>query len=117
MGTIAAEVVALEQKRDTRGRRITPRERRIELVAAYRASGLTQKEFARREGISEASLAKWSSPSGGVDRAAVVRFAETKIEAGALAARWAFEITLPNGYLVRAASAAGLAELLAIIRS
>lgn len=117
MATNAAEVLTLEPKRDTRGRRITPLERRIELVKAYRASGLTQKEFARREGITETSLAKWSSRCGGVERQAAVRFAETTVPAAAVGPSWPFEVTLPNGYLVRAASAVALAELLGCIRS
>lgn len=117
MATIAAEVLTLEPKRDTRGRRITPLERRVELVRAYRASGLTQKEFARREGITETSLAKWSSRCAGVERQAPVRFAETKLPAVGLGPNWQFEVTLPHGFVVRAATAKALAELLGCIRS
>ena len=55
--TYATEVVETGEKRDRIGRRITPRLRREELVAAWRASGLTQAEFARREGIIYSSFA------------------------------------------------------------
>ena len=49
MRIIATELV--ESKRDERGRRITPASEREAVVRAYEASGLTQKAFARREGI------------------------------------------------------------------
>lgn len=112
MTTITAEVV--EAKRDRRGRRITPAERRRELVAGYRASGLTMEQFARREGINRLTLAKWSSREV-QRRGAAVRFAEVKTNLPA-AAGWAFELTLPNGWMVRAADAASLAELLSVMR-
>jgi transposase-like protein len=59
MGAIIAEVVDTGEKRDGRGRRITPRERRAELVRAYRASGLTQAAFARQEGVKYPTFAHW----------------------------------------------------------
>ena len=40
-----------KRKRDTRGRKIATSERRAELLAAFDASGLTQRAFARREGV------------------------------------------------------------------
>ena len=42
--TATTELVETGEKRDTLGRRHTPAERRAELLAAYRASGLTQSE-------------------------------------------------------------------------
>jgi transposase-like protein len=112
MTTITAEVV--EAKRDRRGRRITSAERRKELVSAYRASGLTMEQFARREGINRLTLAKWSSREVQRRGAAPVRFAEVKTNVPA-AAGWAFELILPNGWMVRAADAASLAELLSVM--
>ena len=41
-----ADVVETGEKRDTRGRRMTPAVRRRQLVQAYRASGLTMAGFA-----------------------------------------------------------------------
>ena len=49
MKAITAELVTEDAKRDRQGRRITPPARRAELVAEYRASGLTMEQFARRE--------------------------------------------------------------------
>ena len=117
MATTTAEVVALEQKRDTRGRRITPLARRLELVAGYRASGLTQLEFARREGINPLSLAKWCSRSGARALHPKPQFVETRIKAGAGDVTWSFEVSLPSGCVVRAARAVELAELLSLIRA
>ena len=112
MATNAAVVVAEDFKRDERGRRITPRARRVELVEAYRASGLTMAQFARQEGINRLTLAKWSAQVGKPkDR---VRFAELKL--GMPAAVWAYEVTLPNGMTVRAASAPALVQLLELVR-
>lgn len=45
------ELIETGEKRDALGRRRTPPERRAEMLAAYRASELTQSAFARREGI------------------------------------------------------------------
>ena len=53
------ELVETGEQRDRIGRRITPTARRAELVAAWRASGLTQAAFARREGIIYSSFAAW----------------------------------------------------------
>jgi hypothetical protein len=39
------------EKRDSRGRRIAAADHRAALIAAYEASGLTQREFADREGF------------------------------------------------------------------
>ncbi len=49
MATIATEL--LEAKQDERGRRITPAAEREALVRAYPESGLTQKAFAKKEGV------------------------------------------------------------------
>ena len=116
MVTIPAELLDLETKRDRKGRKITPAPRRAELVAGYRASGLTMEQFARREGINRLTLAKWVFLQDRDRGARAVRFAEMKVGLP-LTAGWAFEVTLPNGLAVRAASAAALAELMTLVRS
>ena len=65
MGAITAEVVDTGEKRDLHGRRMTPVERRRQLVAAYRASGLTMAGFARRERINYATFAGWVAKATG----------------------------------------------------
>lgn len=116
MKAITAEVVTEDGKRDRQGRRITPPARRAELVAGYRASGLTMEQFARREGINRLTLAKWIHLQGRARAAGPVSFTEVKLGAAA-PVRWAFELTLPNGFVVRAADAAALAQLLNLARN
>jgi len=116
MKAITAELVAEDGKRDRQGRRITPAARRAELVAGYRASGLTMEQFARQEGINRLTLAKWIYLQGRRGVAPGVQFTEVKLGAAA-PTRWAFELTLPNGFVVRAADAAALAQLLNVARS
>ena len=61
MATITTtELIDTGEKRDALGRRHTPRERRVELLAAYRQSGLTQTAFARREGIRYSTFCTWA---------------------------------------------------------
>jgi transposase-like protein len=115
MPSTTAELIAEENKRDQRGRRITPAPRRLELVEAYRLSGLTMKQFARQEGINPLTLAKWSTDIGRRPRPAM-QFAEMKLGMP-VASGWAFEVTLPGGVLVKTASAAALGELLAMVRT
>ena len=51
MATITAELETTEEKRDARGRKLIGPARREAVLAVYtRSSGLTQREFARREG-------------------------------------------------------------------
>ena len=109
MTTITAEVVKAEGKRARDGRTITPATRRAELVQGYRASGLTMEQFARREGIKRTTLAKWVYLCDHRSGRPAVRFAEVKLPT---APRWSFELTLPNGWVVRAADATALAALL-----
>ncbi len=113
MATAVAELIDQDVKRDERGRRITPAARRAELVAAYRSSGLTMVQFARREGINHYTLAKWATKLGGKRASGSVRFEEMKM---GLPTGWVCEAVMPNGVIVRAANVAALAELLGLVR-
>ena len=53
------EVVAGDEKRDARGRRIISAGRRAELLDAYERSGMTQAQFARSERITYPTFATW----------------------------------------------------------
>lgn len=57
--TATMELVESGEKRDRVGRRITLVARRDELVGAWQRSGLTQAEFARREGMRYPTFASW----------------------------------------------------------
>ena len=104
MANTTAELIDGEFKRDQKGRRITPAPRRAELLEAYRSSGLTMKQFARQEGLNPLTLAKWSAKAGRRLRSAV-QFREVNLGLPAPGSG-AFEVTLPGGVPVRAASAA-----------
>ncbi len=101
MTTITPDVLDKEAKRDRQDRQITPVARRAELVAGYRASGLTMEQYARREGINRLTLAKRVCRQGQRDETKPVKFAEVKLPVPAMP-RWAFELTLPNGRVVGA---------------
>jgi transposase-like protein len=115
MATTGAELLTEEGKRDQRGRRITSAPRRAELLEAYRASGLTMKQFGRQEGINPFTLAKWATNAGRRGVRGSVQFAEMKV-GFPMASSWVLEVTLPNGLPVRAANAAALVELLSLVR-
>jgi transposase-like protein len=113
MTTITPDVLDKDSKRDRQGRRITPAARRAELVRGYRGSGLTMEQFSRREGIKRHTLAKWVYLQGRRGEMKPVKFAEVKMGVPAMP-RWTFELTLPNGWIVRTADAAAVAQLLSV---
>lgn len=51
-----AQVLAQESKADSQGRRIVSRERWAEILAGYPQSGLTQAQYAKREGVNYHTL-------------------------------------------------------------
>ena len=129
--TATTELVETGEKRDTLGRRHTPAERRAELLAAYRASGLTQSAFARREGVRYSTFCTWAqaereagrlpvAPAGREGRRPVppggVRFAEVQLPAVA-APTPGLEVRLPDGTLLRGGRAVELAALVRALRS
>jgi transposase-like protein len=113
MTIITTEFINKDIKRDRQGRRITPAARRAELVTGYRASGLTMEQFAQCEGINRLTLAKWVYLQDQRKETKPVRFAEVK-RGLPPPPRWAFELTLPNGWVVRAADATAVAQLLSV---
>lgn len=117
MGLIETELVDEGSKRDERGRRIRSAEERARLLAEYEASGLTQKEFARREGIKYATFTVWLSKHRRGTLAAkrpAVRFEQFVLQPGA---RAKLEVQLPDGLIVRGSDAAGLVELVRALRA
>jgi len=118
--TAKMELVETGEKRDRVGRRITPRSRREELVDAWQRSGLTQAEFARREGVQYPTFASWvqqARAANGARKSAApkMRFAEVQWPASLGAA--ALEVRLPDGTLVRGGSAVDLAALVRALRA
>jgi transposase-like protein len=128
------EVIETGEQRDALGRRRTPAERRAELLAAYRSSGLTQRAFARREGINYTTFCSWAQRERAAGRLAPARPGRPKTEAiaavrpperinfveaalPAVAAGSAgLSVRLPDGTELRGGSAAELAKLVRALR-
>lgn len=135
--TAPTELIDTGETRDQRGRKLTPRPRRAELVAAWRQSGLTQAEFARREGVRYPTFASWVQQArlaaGGPGRSPglAVRFAEVQVPTSAVACAAvpptppppaaacgsAVEVRLPDGTVVRGAHAADVAAVARALRA
>lgn len=118
MGAITTEVVETGETRDARGRRSVPRTRRMALIEAYRASGQTMAEFARREAINYSTFAGWVLKAGQVPSAAgPIKFAEVQLPAlrpAAVKATNELEVRLPDGTVLRGGR---VAELVALARA
>lgn len=113
------ELVETGERRDRRGRRITPAGRRDELLTAWRQSGLTQAEFARREGVRYPTFATWvqqaRQAAEGRQPAPPMRFVE--VQAAAKTAASALEVHLPDGTVVRGGSSREVAAVVRALRA
>jgi transposase-like protein len=106
-------------KHDEQGRRIADLGEKQTLIAAYESSGMTQRAFARREGINYFTFATWlrkkrldaakASPS------APQRFLELRLP-GAVAPSFAFEVVFPDGVIVRGSQAKEVAAIARALR-
>ena len=115
MGAITAELVDTGEKCDTRGRRVTPAERRLQLVAAYRASGATMAAFARRERINYATFAGWVAKAASHGSAKTARkFAQVALPlASSDSATDPIEVRLADGTVLRGSR---VSDLVALVR-
>jgi hypothetical protein len=98
MGTFQTEVV-LSDKRDSRGRAIADRQRREEVLVEYDRSGMTQKAFAKHEGIKYHTLVSWLAWRRRMGVASGAKFAEVRL--GPVSRPAGLEVMLPNGLVVR----------------
>ena len=121
MGAITAEVVDTGEKRDARGHRVMARAQRLALIEAYRTSGQTMAEFARREAINYSTFAGWVIKAGKVPSAAVpIKFAEVQLPAlrtAAMKATNELEVRLPDGTVLRGGRVADLVALVRALRT
>jgi len=119
MEKLTTELILDESKRDRRGRRMTAAKRREELLGAYDQSGLTQAEFARREGIKYPTFTSWvqarhrvGSPVSLSRPTTPMRFAEVPMAAPTeRASDEALSVTLPGGLVVRGSDVGLIAAL------
>ena len=112
MEMIAAELVETGAKKDARGRRLAVRAEANAAIAAYERSGLTQREFAQREGIKFFTFAGWLKRyRKPVEKPA---FAEVRVAQPMPKAAGGSKLTvqLPSGVVVRGTDAAQMAELI-----
>jgi lambda repressor-like predicted transcriptional regulator len=112
---ISAELVTSDEKRDSRGRKIAGDARRTAVLAGYDRCGLTQREFARSEGVSYHTLVTWLTRRRRETAPATtrpVRFAEVRMPAG----MGRLEVCLPGGVVVRGHDAGQVAALVKALR-
>lgn len=120
MGAIAAEVVDTGEKHDSRGRRIVAATQRRRLMEAFRSSGVTMAQFARREGVNYSTMAGWVHREAircAAPKEGTVQFTQVQLPAtaGRAAAQSpSLEVQLPDGTLVRASR---IADMVALIRA
>ena len=119
MEILRTEVIEGGAKRDRRGRRILPPEQIEALVREYRASGLTQAAFARREGLKYPTFAGWVNArrvqAGRASGGSAVRFAQLQLPTG-LTAPTELSVALPDGVIVRGSEVRALAALVRALR-
>jgi len=116
MEPIVAEVVEDKRKEDSRGRKSFDAVQREQLLAAFEASGLSQRAFARREGINFHTLVGWRQRYGrGAKATRPMRFEELTLASRPKAA--GVEVTLPRGLVVRGTRPAEVAELVRALRA
>lgn len=104
---VAVEALELA-KEDGGGRQLADERERKRLLAAFDASGLTQRVFARQDGINYFTFAGWlrqrrlkSGQLGVTSRAKTSAFVEVSLPKGG----FAMEVVLPGGIIVRASRA------------
>ena len=120
MGAITAEVVDTGEKRDARGRRVTPTERRAQMVQAFRASGMTMAAFARRERLNYATFAGWVAKA---QRSPIakrpIEFAELRMPfiTPPTGSGDQLEVRLPDGTVLRGGRVADVVALVRALRS
>lgn len=116
MEAIEAEVLD-GGKRDGRGRKMLPEHEWKRLLKEYDKSGLTQKAFARREGINVNTLVAWlgrrRKKMAGDQTNKPVRFQELALSAGSSPA---LEVHLPGGLVLKGGTPKDLAELVLALR-
>jgi len=87
---------------------------RARTVADYRASGLTQREFAARAGMSVGTLANWLRQAGNPSAEERVSFLE--LPRLGTASRAAYKVHLPQGLALEVPSGFASSEVQELLR-
>ena len=109
--TVEAVVTEDEPRVDTKGRKILEESRWRELIDRYESSGLTQVQYARREGVKYHTFVArlGRHRRGGEKKVARTKFLEASLPR---ASSVRLEITLPCGILARGDDPEALARLI-----
>lgn len=118
MATITTE--ANESRREHGERKSTSKAERASYIEAYHQSGLTQKAFAKNEGIKFCTFTGWLRKRGQAGEPdergpRAVRFAEVILPARTLG--WKVEVQFCDGTMVRGTSGAEVASVAQALRS
>ena len=118
MDSIETELLEDPRKRDTRGRRIANEAERERLLAKYERSGLTQKEFCRREGINYHTFVGWLGRRrrNGEGAEPEIPLFQEVVLSGQSGYRAGLEVQLPGGEVVRGHDAESVAKLVGLLR-
>ncbi len=122
MGAKLTQSVDTGEKRDEHVRRMVPAPERALLIEAYGKSGLTQRAFAKREGIKYFTFIDWlqrARQRGAMamtPSSATPRFQELNLAAMVPAKTAMLEVSLPGGTTVRGENAAAVAELITALQ-
>ena len=118
MEAITAEVITGEKKRDERGHRLYDQERKDRILEGYDKSGLTQKVYARKEGIKYSTLVYWlHNWRRGPQEVKRPRIKFTELTVPTMATGSRLEVVMSDGTLVRGNDARELAALVTFIRA
>jgi transposase-like protein len=110
MATIATELI--EVKRDERGRRMTRATERETLVRVYEESGLTQKAFAKQEGVKYTTFVSWVQECRRRRPGPKVGLAELTLPRTVAP----LEVQLADGTTIRGSNVEEVARLLQLVR-
>jgi len=111
MATTTTELI--EETRDARGRKMRTAQERDAYVQAYRTSGLTQKAFAKREGINYTTFVTWVTAAARAT-ASGAKFTEVALPLPTRGAT--LEVCFADGTVVRGENAQQVATLVRLLK-
>ncbi len=89
---------------------------RARWVSRWRSSGLSCERFARKHGLSESTLYRWSQSASADADASPARFTEVRVVGTASGSMPIVEVEHPSGCVVRVRGAVDEAQLRAVLQ-